>query len=375
MPKTKTILQVVPSLKSGGVESETIEIAQSIVSNGMNSLVISSGGQLVKDLEKGGTTHIQFDVATKNPIKIIKNINKIAKIIRENNVDLIHVRSRAPAWSVYYAAKKTKIPMLVTFHGAYGTKPKIKKWYNRIMLKGEKVIAISEFIKDHILSNYDIDESKIVVIPRGADTEKFNPANVKPEDVDALKKEWNLPADKPLILMPTRITPIKGIEVLMKAVIDNPTVFCAVVGSDHGRENYKKHLVDLTKKLKIDDRFKFFPPIKNIEVAYAMADVVMAVSVHPEAFGRTMIEAQAMGKIPIASNHGGAAEIIKDEENGYLVGIGNAKETKEAIEKFFALSEKEHLEMVESAIHNVISKYSKDQMSEGTLHLYEDLTS
>ncbi len=374
MSKPVTILQVLPSMKGGGVERGTIEIATALIANNMKSIVLSKGGPMTKSLEATGTTHITLDVATKNPLKIIANINKIVKIIKDNQIDLVHVRSRAPAWSVYYATKKANIPMLSTYHGIYGIKPKIKKLYNAIMLKGVKIIAISEFIKKHILDNYNVDEDKIIVIPRGADTEKFNPANITPEDIQKQKQEWQIPNDKPVIFMPTRISPTKRIEIFIEAVKDIPDVFCAVVGSDHGKEAYKKSLVAMVKKLKMDDRFRFYPPISNIEVGYAISDMVVT-SIRPEAFGRTITEAQAMGKIPIAANNGAATEIIKDGENGFLVDMKNPNSTKEAILTYLDLSEKEQKEMMTSAIHNVVSKYSVSQLCESTIHLYNDILS
>ncbi len=371
MSEIKTILQVLPALKGGGVERGTIEISEAIIANGMRPIVVSSGGPMVSELDAIGAHHITFDVASKNPIKIYKNIAKLVKVIKENNVSLVHVRSRAPAWSVYFAAKKAGIPMLASFHGAYGVKPSIKKLYNQMMLKGQKVIAVSNFIKKHILENYKIDENKIVVVPRGADVNKFNIDNVSSEAVAKLRHDWQIPDNMPIVLMPTRISPKKKIDVVMEVAKDNKDLFFVVVGSDHGNEEYKQELIKKIDELGISDNFKFYPAIKNIELAYALSEVVIT-SFQQEAFGRTAVEAQAMGKLPIALNRGGGAEIVKDGENGYLVD-GTYPSLKKAIETYLSLSDDKKSEMKANAIKSAHEKYTISKMKERTIQVYNDI--
>ena len=206
----KTIMQILPSLKQGGVETGTIEIACALQENHMPNIVVSNGGQMVSQLEQIGVKHIQLPVHTKNPFKIWMNAKKIAKIAQENNVGLMHVRSRAPAWSVWLASRKTGIPFISSYHGIYGVKPKIKKIYNRVMLKGVCTIAVSEYVKKHLMAEYQYPESKIHVIARGADLKRFNPSQFSAQHIEAFVSENDIPMDKPIITLVGRLSKIKG---------------------------------------------------------------------------------------------------------------------------------------------------------------------
>ena len=210
----KSIIQVLPALNQGGVERGTIEIATALQQAGIPNYVISSGGKMVPELTKIGVEHITMDAATKNPIKLCLNVKKMAKVFKENNAGLIHVRSRAPAWSVKWASQKVGIPYIATYHGRYGTKPAFKRIYNRIMVQGEKVVAVSNFIKKHLMDEYGVPENKIVVIHRGADINLFNPDKIGQEKVQGFLTEHDIPLDKPIISLVGRLTRMKGQSIM-----------------------------------------------------------------------------------------------------------------------------------------------------------------
>ena len=213
----KSIIQVLPALNQGGVERGTIEIASALQKAGIPNYVISAGGKMVPELERLGVEHITLPVATKNPFKIWLNAKKMEKIFKEKEAGLIHVRSRAPAWSVKMACAKTGIPYIATYHGRYGTTPAIKKAYNRVMVQGEKVVAVSEFIKKHLMDEYAVPENKIVVIHRGADINLFNPNRIEQEKVHEFLTSHDIPLDKPIVSLVGRLTRMKGQSVMLEA--------------------------------------------------------------------------------------------------------------------------------------------------------------
>ena len=196
---------------------------------------------MVPELARIGVEHITLPVAKKNPIQLWFNAKKMAQIFKEKNAGLIHVRSRAPAWSVKWACAQTKIPYIATYHGCYGIKPAIKKLYNRVMVQGEKVIAVSEFIKKHLIEEYQVPEDKIVVIPRGADVTLFNPERVTSENIQDFLTKYNIPEDKPIVSLVGRLTRIKGQSVLLEAIkqMKNQTMTVLFVGGN-AKADYDK---------------------------------------------------------------------------------------------------------------------------------------
>ena len=239
-----TVLQVLPALVTGGVERGTVDIANAIVAGGGRAIVASAGGPMVGELTRGGAEHITLPVDTKNIFAMRKNIDRLAELIEKESVDIVHARSRAPAWSAWYAAKRTKRHFITTFHGTYGHGNWLKRWYNSIMTRGEQVIAISDFIGGHVRQVYGVPSAKIKVIHRGIDLDKFDPANVSAERVIDIAKKWRLPDGMPIIMLPGRLTRWKGQTVFIEAIkkLGRENVQCLMVGSDQGREDYRHEL-------------------------------------------------------------------------------------------------------------------------------------
>lgn len=375
--KIPVILQILPRLETGGVERGTTEIAAAIKAAGWNSVVVSGGGRLVRDLERGGTEHITLPVYSKNPVVMRKNADRLAEIIKEKNVDIVHARSRAPAWSAKWACEKTGVPFLTTFHGAYNIGPfKIKKKYNRVMTAGVLTIAVSNFIKQHILDNYEgIEADKIRVIHRGADIERFDVAKVSQERLIALSKKWRLPEDLPVIMLPGRLTRWKGQLVMLDALAQmrHKNIRCLFVGSDQGRKRYRRELERKAKKLGLDSVVQFVDQCNEMDVAYMLSDVVVSASTDPEAFGRVIPEAQAMGRLVIGPDHGGATETIKDGETGFLFKHGDAKDLAEKLDAVLDMSAEEKQKTTQKAVQSVRGEFSKDAMCEKTINLYREI--
>ena len=375
--KIPVILQILPRLETGGVERGTTEIAAAIKAAGWNSVVVSGGGRLVRDLERGGTEHITLPVYSKNPVVMRKNADHLAEIIKEKNVDIVHARSRAPAWSAKWACEKTGVPFLTTFHGAYNMGPfKIKKKYNRVMTAGVLTIAVSNFIKQHILDNYEgIEADKIRVIHRGADIERFDVAKVSQERLIALSKKWRLPEDLPVIMLPGRLTRWKGQLVMLDALaqMKRKDIRCLFVGSDQGRKRYRRELERKAKKLGLDSVVQFVDQCNEMDVAYMLSDVVVSASTDPEAFGRVIPEAQAMGRLVIGPDHGGATETIQDGETGFLFKHGDAKDLAEKLDAVLNMSAEEKQKMTQKAVQSVRGEFSKDAMCEKTINLYREI--
>lgn len=242
-----TVLQILPALQGGGVERGTLEIADAISRAGWKSIVVSAGGNMTYALEKTGTIHITLPVNSKNPWVMKKNVKLLAAIIRQHKVDIVHARSRAPAWSALGACKLTSARFITTFHAAYTRGHYFKNLYNSVMTRGEKVIAISDFIARHIIDNYAIDPEKVLTIPRGVDVKKFNPAAVSAERIIKMATDWNLPDGVPVIMLPGRLTRLKGHKDLIEALsrLENKNFLALFVGNSEGRESYRRELENL----------------------------------------------------------------------------------------------------------------------------------
>jgi len=374
----KTILQVVPALISGGVERGTLEIAKKIVDSGNNSIVISAGGPLVEPLKKAGSKHIIMNVASKNPFTIWRNARKIADVIRDNNVDIVHARSRAPAWSCYISAKATGIHLITTFHGVYNFKNSLKKLYNSVMTKGHNVIAVSNFIKEHITDNYEIDESKITVIHRGVNHHEFSQAKLSDNMLKAFREKYNVPTDTPVILLPSRMTKWKGHLVLVDALekIKHLNFYCIMAGDLAKHPTYVMRIKDKIHKYKMQSQIQLFGNEPNMLGLYGIADIVLSTSIEPEAFGRTIIEAQSMEKLVIATNIGGAAETIQDGITGFHVMPNNSEELAKKIEYCLSIIDSIQAKKITDKARKTVSKnFSLDFMLKNTLSIYDKVKS
>lgn len=374
--KPPVILQLLPSLKSGGVERGTVDMAAAIIKNGGVALVASAGGPMVSQLARVGAAHITLPLDKRSPWALWKNSRSIARLVREHNVDILHARSRAPAWSAYYAARKTGCRFITTFHGTYGLKNKLKRYYNAIMTRGERIIAVSHFIAGHITKNYVVDASRIRIIPRSVDLKLFSRSNFSRERMVSLTKEWRLPEDKPLILCPGRITRWKGQDVFIRALAALPhrNFIAVILGDDKGHENFRKELEALITKHQLEENIRLARHTQSMVEAYMLSRVVVSPSIEPEAFGRIALEAQAMGRPVIATAHGGSLETVIDEKTGWLVTPGDSTMLAQALEYALGLDDYTMEALGEAACENA-RRYSLENMCSATINVYKELLS
>lgn len=369
------ILQVLPELKSGGVERGTIEIARAGQKLGYKMLVASNGGHLLNQLLDAGATHIKLPLASKNPFTIISNIFALKKAIKNNNVDIVHARSRAPAWSAYYASKNLACHFITTFHGTYSFGNKLKKFYNSVMTKGERVIAISNFIRDHIIENYEVDPKKITVIPRGVDLQLFTKENVHKIRVINMASKFKIELDVPVILLPARFTRWKGHEFLLEALalIKDEKFVCIFAGYDEKHKNYYHDLQRKVKDCGLFHKVRMIGEIKDMPALYNLSDIVVSASLRPEAFGRVAIEAQAMERLVVATNHGGSVETISPGENGWLVNVGDTAELAKLLKELLEISSKNRKTVTTKARKNIVHNFSMDNMIQKTFNVYDNI--
>lgn len=371
-----TILQVLPRLESGGVERGTVEITAAIREAGMKPLVASAGGALIPHITYAGGEHITLPLTSKNPFIIHKNARRLYRLIKARNISIIHARSRAPAWSAYYAAKWAGIPFMTTFHGVYGTETGCKKYYNSVMLKGERVIAVSQFVKEHILSTYTIDPAIIRTIPRGVDFNVFDAQKLIPDRIQQLTKSWGLFDNfSPVILCPGRISRIKGQHVLIEALatLADLPFLCIIAGTDDGHEDYREELEQRIRARGLLGKVRIAGSTQFMAEAYTLSHLVVVPSIQPESFGRVAIEAQAMGKLVIATDHGGARETIVPNETGYLVPPEDAQMMAEAIRFALGRDERTVNAMAEFAQRHVRTHFTSARMKADTIAVYREL--
>lgn len=374
--KKIVVLQVLPELGQGGVELGTIEIASELQKRGIENYVASEGGRMEYNLERIKVKHFTLPLKTKNIFKMYLNSLRLARIIKKYGITIVHARSRAPAWSAYWAAKRCGVHFVTTFHGTYGLGPwGIKKFYNKIMTYGERVIAISNHIKQHILKNYKTDESKIRLIHRCVNMENFNVETTSAERMIKYLEDNNIPEDKPIVTLIGRLTNWKGQKLLIEALhlIDNEDFFCVIIGDDQGRKKYSSELRKMIANYNMTDRFLFIRNVKDIPAAMMVSDVVLSTSIEPEAFGRIAIEGQAMGRVVVASNIGGSVETVIDGVTGRLYESTSVKALAEAIEWALHLSTEEREKIGAAGIKNVKEHFTKQIMCDKTIEVYKEL--
>jgi len=369
-----TVLQVLPALETGGVERGTVQVATALHQAGWRAVVASAGGPMTRELDRIDAAHVDLPLTGKSPFRIHANIERLQQVIAEHNVDLVHARSRAPAWSAYYAARRAGVPFVTTYHSPYGHNW-LKHWYNAIMARGDRVIAISNFIAGLIRRHYKVEADRLVTIPRGLDLSIFDPQAVTQARMIALSRQWNLRADRPVIMLPGRLTRWKGQGVLIEALarLGREDVACVIVGSDQGREAYRDELEKLAAARGVDHLLHFADHCRDMAAAYMLADVVVSASTEPEGFGRVAVEAQAMGRPVVATDHGGSRETVRHRETGWLVEPGNAEEMAEALGVALSLNEEERRWMSENGRQNAVDNYSVELMCERTLAVYRSL--
>ena len=376
------VLQVIPKLGYGGTESGCYDLAHYLTENNCSSYIVTSGGELLKYVDKKKVKVIRLPVHSKNPILMFFNSIILIFIILICNISIVHARSRAPAWSCLLATKITRRKFVTTFHGTYNFKNSLKKYYNSIMLKSDLIIAGSNFIFSHINENYSEYlnfNKKFLVIFRGINTEYFNPSKIHQADQKKLISKWNINKEKPLILLPGRLTFWKGQEMFIEAirlVKDKmpEKSFCAVIlGSDQGRKVYKKKLLRLVEQYRLNDYIKFIDKCELMPLAYQISDIVVSTSIEPETFGRVSVEAQSMEKPIIASNIGGSKETIIDDKTGFLFEAQKPEELSKKIIHVLNLDESTLKFIGIEGRKNVIKKFNIEKMCFSTYSEYKKI--
>ena len=375
------VLQVIPKLGYGGAETGCYDIAHYLPENNCESFIVTSGGELTKFIDKKKVKLIRLPVHSKNPLLILINSIILVGIILFYNISIVHARSRAPAWSCLLATKLTRRKFVTTFHGTYNFSGNLKKFYNSVMLRSDLIIAGSNFIFSHIKENYSdlINNKKFLVIFRGINVDYFDPSTIIEIDESDLKKKWGILENKKIILMPGRLTDWKGQELFLEAInlvnieLGYEAFYAIILGSDQGRDLYKKKLIRLVEQNRMNKQVKFINHCKNMPLAYQISDLVISSSIEPESFGRISVEAQAMKKIIIASNIGGSNETIINDKTGLLFESGNSRSLSKKIIKGLMMDETSLKNMGNEGRKNVIQKFNVEKMCFSTYSEYKRL--
>ena len=376
------VLQVIPKLGYGGAETGCYDIAHYLPENGCKSFIVTSGGELLKFVDKNKVKVFKLPVQSKNPILILINAIILTFIILFNNISIVHARSRAPAWSCLIASKITSRKFVTTFHGTYNFKSNLKKLYNSVMVRSDLIIAGSNFIFSHIkenYSNYLNQKKKLLVIFRGINVDYFDPTTKLETEEKKLLKQWEIEKDKKIILLPGRLTTWKGQEVFIEAInlvnieLGYEAFYAVILGSDQGRDLYKKKLIRLSEQYRLTKQLRFIDHCKDMALAYKISDIIVSASIEPEAFGRTSVEAQSMEKPIIASNIGGSNETVVDEKTGYLFKAGDAKSLSQKILKTLTI-DKTQLKLIGiEGRKNIVQKFNVEKMCFSTYSEYKRL--
>ena len=376
------VLQVIPKLGYGGAETGCYDIAHYLPENNCKSFIVTSGGELLKFVDRKKVKVFRLPVQSKNPLLILINSFILIGIILVYNISLVHARSRAPAWSCLLATKITGRKFVTTFHGTYNFKSNIKKIYNSVMTRADLIIAGSNFIFSHIKKNYSKylnEKKKLMVIFRGINVDYFDPTTKIEIDEKKLLKKWDIEKDKKIILLPGRLTSWKGQEVFIEAInlvnieLGYEAFYAVILGSDQGRDLYKKKLIRLSEQYRLLKQIRFIDHCKDMALAYKVSDIIVSASTEPEAFGRVAVEAQSMEKPIIASNIGGSNETIIDEKTGFLYEAGNAKSLSDKILKTLKMDETLLKSIGNEGRKNIVQKFNVEKMCFSTYSEYKRL--
>ncbi len=378
MPHKPIILQLVPRFNSGGVERVTIDTAGFLANcDDAPTYVASQGGLLQPELEARGVHHITLPLATKNPLRIIWNGVRIARLVKALKIDLIHARSRAPAWSAWVASKLSGKPYITTYHGAYHVNVPLKNWYNSSMARGKCVISISDFVTRLIQERHGNLNPSIHRIYPGVDANGLlNPDRFSRDDILAQRKDWDIPPDAFVLLMLGRIAKAKRFDLAVQALgrlKDNPKLYLVLAGSDQGRSELSQSLLDLARDLGVADRVRLVKDFKNIPLAYAVSDLVLFPTSHIETYGRITAEAGAMAKIVIACDIGAVAELIEEGKTGYVIPEADLDALVERIGKVLVMSADEKQSMEKNARRHILANFTAERMYDETLALYREM--
>lgn len=371
------IAQILPALHVGGVERGTIEVAKAIIAAGGRAIVISNGGPLVAQLQRIGAVHIRIAVHSKNPLKWGGIRREVKRALSDHGVDIVHVRSRAPAWIALPAAKSLGIKTVSTIHGKFGTNRFFKKFYNAKMLKTDHVIAISKFIKSQIdthFTNYNVSE-RLTVIHRGVDDGYFDAMAVKQGRTINEATRLSLPDDKPVVMMPARPTPWKGHEILLQAVAKMPQrdFTLVLLGINGASVKYYNQIDALIRRYGLESIVRLADASSDMPACLMLADVVVMPSIEPEPFGRVAVEAQAMGRPVVAFDHGGATESITDGLTGFLATPNDSNSLAEKITEALALGPRQRKKFALTARAHIEASFTIEMMCDKTIAIYDQL--
>lgn len=382
LPPNFTLLQVVPELETGGAEQTTLDVARAVVAAGGRALVASRGGRMEATLAAAGGELVRLPMQSKNPLVMLQTARALRRLIRKRTVSLVHVRSRAPAFPALWAARAEGVPTVATYHGIYLAKGRLKRWYNAVMTRVDRVIANSDFTRAHVLAEHGTAPEKVVSIPRGVDLDRFDPARVEPGRVETLRRAWGLPpqGEGPItFLLAGRLTPIKGHETVIAAAArlsgagrDLRVIFA---GDDQGRTAFRQSLEASVRAAGLEDRVRLVGHCDDMPAAFLAADVALLPTLVPESFGRAAVEPQVMGRPVIASDHGGTTETVLPGQTGWLAAPGDADAWTAAMAAAADLGREGLAKLGAGARERACRLYSNDAMCAATLAVYEQLLS
>jgi len=377
------VLQVIPKLGFGGAETGCYDLAHYLAEQNCKSFLITSGGQLLKYVRRDKVKIIRLPVQSKNPIIIFFNFIIIFFILWIYKIDIVHARSRAPAWSCLWACFFSGKKFVTTFHGTYNFSSKFKHFYNSVMVRSKLIIGGSNFIFGHINKNYqkylNLKKQKLLVVFRGINLEFFNEKNTSEKKANVLVQSWKIDRKNFIILLPGRLTKWKGQEIFIEALnllveeLYNENFHAIILGSDQGRTIYSKKLLLLVEQYRLGKKISFVENCKEMPLAYKLSDLVISSSIEPEAFGRVAVEAQAMNKPIVASDIGGSRETVLNGKSGLLYKHNDPKELAKAINKIMKMNKQSLNLMGELGRKNVEKKYNVDQMCQTTFTEYKKL--
>jgi glycosyltransferase involved in cell wall biosynthesis len=370
-------MQIIPELGPGGAEQGCIDMVQAITLAGGRAIVVSHGGTRTRmhELARAGGIHIDLPVHSKNPWVMWRNIRALQKLIVNHQVDIVHARSRAPAWSALEACKRTGIRFITTCHAPYNTQNEWKKKYNSSIARGERVIAISGYVTDYLRQHFGLGDDRIRLIHRGVALDKFHPGSVTPDRLIKIANEWRIPDGTTVILLPGRLTRWKGQQILIEAIaeLERKDVFTVLVGSDQGRDGYTAELHKSIRDLGLEGRVRIAGHCDDMPAAYMLSHIVVSASIEPEGFGRVPMEGQAMGRMVIATNHGGARETVIDNVTGWLVPPGDVIAMAETLKAALALDPQHRAILGTNGMMNVAQNFTREKMMDQTLAVYNEL--
>ena len=377
LPPDFTLLQVTPELETGGAEQTTIDVAHAVVAQGGKALVATKGGRMAARLTADGGRLAQMPAQSKNPLVMLGNAARLIDLIRREKVSLVHARSRAPAFSALWAAHATKTPFVATYHGVYNARSNLKRWYNAVMTKGDLVIANSEYTRLHVIQEHGIPPEKVVAIPRGVDLSRFEPGMVGCDRAKGLAQAWGVAPDERRlkVLLAGRLTRWKGQGLMIEAMTllkarGEDRILLLLAGDDQGRKGYRAELTDAIAAAGLEDRVKLVGHCDDMPAAYLLADLAIAPSLEPEAFGRTAVEPQVMGRPVMAADHGATRETVVPGETGWLVKPGDAEAWANALLEAAEAGASRRQAMGQAARARARRLYSVDAMCEATLDVY-----